>query len=65
MTFTHVQRTSALTRRLALELPFTGLPEASRTLSMGCDEVTRSLDAARAAVAALLIAYVERLGRHG
>jgi hypothetical protein len=64
MTFTHIQRTSALTRRLALKLPFTGLPEASRTLSTACDEVTRRVDAARAAAAALLIAYVERLVRH-
>jgi SEC-C motif len=62
MTFTHIQRTSALTRRLGLELPFQGLPEASRTLATACDDVTRSLDAARAVAAAMLVAYVERLG---
>ena len=33
MTFTHTRRTSALAARLAAELPFAGLPEASRTLS--------------------------------
>jgi hypothetical protein len=65
MTFTHIQRTSALAARLALELPFAGFPEASQTLSSACEEVERSLDAARAATAALLIAYVEQLGRHG
>jgi hypothetical protein len=60
MTFTHVQRTSALAARLAAELPFAGLPEASQTLERACDEVERSLDAARATTAALLIAYVEQ-----
>jgi hypothetical protein len=60
MTFPHVQRTSALVAMLAAELPFAGLPEASRTLAHGCDEVERSLDAARATTAALLIAYVEQ-----
>lgn len=60
MTFPHVERTSAMAARLAAELPFAGLPEASRTLAHACDEVDRSLDAARATTAALLIAYVEQ-----
>jgi hypothetical protein len=64
MTFTHIQRTSALTARLARELPIAGLLEASRTLSDACEELERSLDASRAATAALLIAYVQQFGRH-
>jgi hypothetical protein len=60
MAFTHIRRTSALVARLAAELPFAGLPEASQTLEHACNEVERSLNAARATTAALLIAYVEQ-----
>jgi hypothetical protein len=60
MTFAHIRRTSDLVARLAAELPFAGLPEASRTLVRACGEVEQGLDAARATTAALLIAYVEQ-----
>jgi hypothetical protein len=61
MTFAHIARTRLLARRLASELPLVELPEASNILSSACDEVERDADAARAATAALLIAYVEQL----
>jgi hypothetical protein len=61
MSFDHVRRTRALADRLAGELPFEGLPEASRLLADACDEVAADLGAARRAAAALLIAYVEQL----
>jgi hypothetical protein len=61
MTFVHVRRTSELAARLADELPIEKRPIASETLSAACADVDRSLDAARAATAALLIAYVEQL----
>jgi hypothetical protein len=61
MTFAHIRRTTALAARLASELPFEVLPRASKTLSDACTDVERSLDAARTATAALLVAYVEQL----
>jgi hypothetical protein len=60
MTFIHTRRTTALVVRLAAELPFAGLPEATRTIGDACEEVERRLVAARATTAALLIAYVEQ-----
>jgi hypothetical protein len=61
MTHAHTRRTRALARRLASELPLVELPEASKILSSACAEVDSSLDAARGATAALLLAYVEQL----
>jgi hypothetical protein len=61
MTFAHVGRMRVLARRIASELPIVELPEASKILSSACDEVERDADAARAATATLLIAYVEQL----
>jgi hypothetical protein len=61
MSFDHVRRTRALADRLARELPFEGLPKASRVLANACDEVAADLGAARRTAAALLIAYVEQL----
>jgi hypothetical protein len=61
MTFDQVSRTRTLARRLASELPIVELPEASKLLSGACDGVEKDVDAARAATAALLVAYVEQL----
>jgi hypothetical protein len=61
MTFAHVGRTRRLARRLGSELPIIELPQASKILSKACDEVEGDIDAARAATAALLIAYVEQV----
>jgi hypothetical protein len=60
LTFDHVRRTRALAARLAGDLPFRGLPRASRVLARACDEVAGELAAARRASLALLIAYVEQ-----
>ena len=61
MSFAHISRTRRLARGLAFELPIVELPEASKALSAVCDEVERDVDAARAATAALLVAYVDQL----
>jgi hypothetical protein len=61
MTFAHVGRTRRLARRLASELPIIELPEASKILSKACAEVEGDIDAARAATAALLVAYVDQI----
>jgi hypothetical protein len=61
MTFAHIGRTRKLARRLASELPIVDLPQASKILAAACDGVERDVEAARAATAALLIAYVEQL----
>ncbi len=61
MSFAHISRTRRLARGLAFELPIVELPEASKVLSAACDEVERDVDSARAATAALLVAYVEQL----
>ena len=61
MTFDHVGRTRRLARKLACELPIAELPEASKILSAACEDVESEIDAARAATAGLLIAYVEEL----
>jgi hypothetical protein len=61
MTFAHVARTRRLACRLASDLPIAELPEASKVLSSACEDVQSDIDAARAATAALLIAYVEQL----
>jgi len=45
---------------LADELPFEGLPAASRALGTACRAVADDLDAAREAAALLLVAYVEQ-----
>lgn len=62
MTFRHVSRVRALASQLYSELPIVELPEASRILSSACDQLRQDLAAARAATAALLVAYVEQLG---
>ena len=61
MTFAHVGRTKGLARKLACELPIAELPEASKILSAACVDVESEIDAARAATAGLLVAYVEEL----
>ncbi len=61
MTFLHMGRTRALVARLATELPFAELPEASKILSSACGDVASDVAAARVATAALLVAYVEQL----
>lgn len=61
MTFAHIRRTRTLARRLAAELPIVELRVASETFAAACNDVAERLDAARAATAALLIAYVEEL----
>lgn len=59
-TYDHVRRLRALADRLADELPFEGLPAASRALRTACRAVADDLDAAREAAALLLVAYVEQ-----
>lgn len=61
ISFEHVRRTRRLTARLAVELPFDGLPVSSALLAGPCREVELDDASARTAAAALLIVYVEAL----
>ena len=60
MSFEHVRRVRSLCARVAGELPFAGLPRSSLLLRGACADVRREAPAARAAAAALLIAYAEQ-----
>ena len=61
MAFEHVVRTRRLCRRLDAELPVARFRAASEFLAGAVERVDRDLGAARAATAALLVAYVEEL----